>query len=81
MHHDKDYVGKEGFSEIRYLGWTSPYIVIGDYHYYIFDTESRVRYIDKRDEEYLLSIIEDGVMIFGNTNGEDESQNAERRSD
>jgi hypothetical protein len=33
-----------------------------------------------RDEEYLLNIIEDGVKIFGNTNGKDESQNAERRN-
>jgi hypothetical protein len=80
VHHDKYFAGEEGFVEIKYYGWTSPYIVIGDYHYYIFDTESRVRYVDSRDEKILLDTIEDGVKIFGNANGTNESQDAERLS-
>lgn len=67
MHHEKYYAGEEGFIEIRYNGWVVPYTVIGDYHYYTFNNNSRVQYIDKRDANILLEMIEDGVKVFDKT--------------
>lgn len=69
MHHEKYHAGEEGFAEIRYNGWVTPYTVVGDYHYYIFDSNSRVRYVDKRDVNVLLEIVEDGVKIFDKIEG------------
>lgn len=62
--HDTYFLGEQGFDEIRYLGWTSPYTVYGERQLYTFTEYDRVKLVDKRDTEILLTTIEDGVKVF-----------------
>jgi hypothetical protein len=57
-------VGEKGFVEIRYNGWVLPYRIYGEKQLYTFDELHRIKYVDKRDADILLSMVEDGVKVF-----------------
>lgn len=62
--HDAYFLGEKGFDEIKYIGWTSPYLVFGEKQLYFFSENDRVKLVDNRDTEILLTTIEDGVKVF-----------------
>ena len=55
---------EEGFTEIRYIGWISPYQVYGERQLYTFDENQRQKFVDARDAESLLETVVDGVKVF-----------------
>jgi hypothetical protein len=70
VHHDAYFLGEKGFTEIRYIGWISPYRVYGERQLYTFDDTQRQKFVDTRDADVLLNEEMDGVKIFDKVQGE-----------
>ena len=58
------FLGEEGFVELKYNGWITPYRVYGEKQLYTFTDTSREKLVDRRDKEILLGVIVDGVKVF-----------------